>query len=44
MLTVMVLLVLAAFVLTVLEVSGRVPAWASKFVICVVLLLMVLPR
>jgi hypothetical protein len=44
MLTVMVVLVLAAFALVIAEAMGRAPGWASKLVICVILLLMILPK
>lgn len=44
MLSVMVFLVIAAFLLVIAEAVGKAPPWASKLVMCVILLLMILPR
>ena len=42
-LTVILLLVLVAFALTVVAATGRVPLWAAVFVLCVVALVQILP-
>lgn len=43
MLTVLLLLVLAAFVLTLASAAGKTPLWPAVFVLCVVALLERLP-
>jgi hypothetical protein len=44
MLSVTVLLVLAAFVLAIASAVGRAPLWASVTLLCLIELLRVLPR
>lgn len=44
MLTVTLLLVLAAFACTVLAAIGRAPLWVAVLLLCVVHLLAILPR
>ena len=44
MLSVTVLLVVAAFICTIAEALGKCPGWVVDILICVVLLLGVLPR
>jgi hypothetical protein len=43
MITVFVVLVLAAFIVTVLSAIGRAPLWVSVIILCVIELLRVLP-
>lgn len=43
MLTVFVVLVLAAFIVTVLAAIGKAPLWVSVVILCVIELLRVLP-
>jgi hypothetical protein len=44
MLTVMTLLVVAAFICAIAEALGKCPSWVPQILICVVLALMVLPK
>lgn len=44
MLSVSLLLILAAFVVTILAAIGKAPLWVAVLLVCVVLLLGVLPR
>ena len=44
MLTVMVLLVVAAFICAIVEALGKCPSWVPQILICVILLLMILPK
>lgn len=44
MLPIVVVLVFVAFVLALASVSGRVPLWASVFVLCLIELLQQWPR
>ena len=44
MLTVMTLLVVAAFICTIVAALGKCPEWVPLVLVCVILLLMVLPK
>ena len=44
MLTVFVILVLAAFVVAILSAIGKAPLWVSVILLCVIELLRILPR
>ena len=44
MITVLAMLVVAAFICTIAEALGKCPGWIPQILICVVLALMVLPK
>ena len=44
MLTVMTLLVVAAFICTVAAAMGKCPEWVALVFVCVILMLMILPK
>lgn len=44
MITVTVLFVMAAFICAIAEAMGKCPSWVVSILLCVVLMLMVLPK
>ena len=44
MLTVMTLLIVAAFVCTIVAALGKCPEWVALVLICVILMLQILPK